>query len=78
MSIAYWNYFPDLTLNTTSQAFTVPALPGREPESSPFCYGPPNSANQTHNIWVASAAGIQNHPTLPPGLLRPRNAGFHE
>jgi len=68
-ALPYWNYFgPDPEYNIPP-AFTLPALPDGSPNPlRPTArYGPTDSANQT-DIWVATAAGIQNHPALPPDL----------
>lgn len=69
-ALPYWNYFgPDPQYNIPP-AFSLPTLPDGTP--NPLLptarYGPDDSAVQT-NIWVATSAGIANHPKLPPDLF---------
>jgi len=69
-ALPYWNYFgPDPEYNIPP-AFTLPTLPDGSvnPLLPTARYGPDDSANPT-DIWVATAAGIANHPPLPPDLF---------
>lgn len=69
-ALPYWNYFGPNAEYNIPPAFTVPTLPdgGRNPLLATARYGPEDSTDQT-NIWVATAAGIQNHPKLPKDLF---------
>ena len=69
-SLPYWNYFGPDPQYDIPPAFTLPTLPDGSP--NPLLptarYGPMNSANQT-NIWLATDAGIRNHPPIPSDIF---------
>jgi tyrosinase len=69
-ALPYWNYFGSDPEYDIPPAFTSPTLPngGTNPLLLTARYGPDHSTNQT-DIWVATAAGIANHPSLPPGFF---------
>lgn len=69
-ALPYWNYFGPDTQYNIPPAFTATNLPDGSvnPLFATARYGPTDSLSQPGNIWVATAAGIQNHPPLPPDL----------
>ncbi|ADV83106.1 tyrosinase family protein [Terriglobus saanensis] len=69
-ALPYWNYFGPAQEYDIPPAFTAPTLPNGSPNPLlPIArYGPMNSADQA-NIWVATEAGIQNHPPIPTDLF---------
>ncbi len=70
-ALPYWNYFGPNAEYNIPPAFTAPTLPdgSTNPLFLTARYGPTNSAVQTNDIWIATAAGIQNHPALPADLF---------
>ena len=69
-SLPYWNYFGPDPEYDIPPAFTAAQLPNgsANPLLPTARYGPMHSANQA-NIWVATDAGIQNHPPIPSDLF---------
>jgi tyrosinase len=70
-ALPYWNYFGPNAEYNIPPAFTQQTLPDGSPNPlfTTACYGPTDSAVQPNNIWVATEAGIKNHPALPPDLF---------
>ena len=69
-SLPYWNYFGPDPQYDIPPAFTLPKLPDGSPNPLLLTarYGPVDSGDQT-NIWIATDAGIRNHPPIPPDLF---------
>jgi len=66
-ALPYWNYFGPASEYNIPHAFTLPTLPDGNPNPlfRTARYGP----DDKKDIWVATAAGIHNHPKLPPDLF---------